>query len=95
MAKELKIKIDWLCLCLDGPAYKLNKNTRFFIVRWKWAHTTRSHSDARKDYRYQSMDPDLGDTMQVWHVQTKNWPEIDPGLVSTLYGFTDSPDAEV
>ena len=49
----------------------------------------------RKNYRYQTIDPDLGDTMQVWHVQAKNWPEVDSGLVSTLYGFADSPDAEV
>ena len=52
-------------------------------------------TSTRKDYAYKTIDPDLGDAMQVWHVQTKNWPEIDSGLVSTLYGFTDSPDAEV
>ena len=33
--------------------------------------------------------------MKVWRVQTKDYPEIDPGLVSDLYGFADSPDAEV
>ncbi len=34
-------------------------------------------------------------TTKVWRVQTKKYPEIDPGLVSTHYGFGDSPDAEV
>ena len=33
--------------------------------------------------------------MKVWKVQTKKFPEIDPGMVSDPYGFGDSPDAEV
>jgi hypothetical protein len=33
--------------------------------------------------------------MTVWKLQTKDYPETDPGLVSGLYGFNDSPDAEV
>jgi hypothetical protein len=37
----------------------------------------------------------LGKTMKAWRVQTKKFPEIDPGLVSDPYGFADSPDAEV
>src|SRR5262245_8396016 len=37
----------------------------------------------------------LGPTMKAWQVQTKKFPEIDPGLVSDPYGFADSPDAEV
>lgn len=37
----------------------------------------------------------LGTTIKVWKVQTRKFPEIDPGLVSNPYGFTDSPDAEI
>jgi hypothetical protein len=37
----------------------------------------------------------LGQTIKVWKVQTKKFPEIDPGMVSDPYGFGDSPDAEV
>jgi hypothetical protein len=37
----------------------------------------------------------LGPTIKVWKVQTRKFPEIDPGLVSDPYGFADSPDAEV
>jgi hypothetical protein len=37
----------------------------------------------------------LGSTIKVWKVQTRTFPEIDPGLVSDSYGFADSPDAEV
>jgi hypothetical protein len=42
-----------------------------------------------------SGDRKLEKTIQVWPVQTKKYPEIDPGLVSNPYGFRDSPDAEV
>jgi hypothetical protein len=37
----------------------------------------------------------LGKTMKMWKVQTRKFPDIDPGLVSDPYGFADSPDAEV
>lgn len=94
VAHLLRIKIDWLCLCLDGPAYKLNLEHKIFHRPLEVGAQLES-IPTRKDYRYKTIDPDLGDAMQVWHVQTKNWPEIDSGLVSTLYGFTDSPDAEV
>jgi hypothetical protein len=33
-------------------------------------------------------------TTRVWRVQTKKFPEIDPGLVSNPNGFGDSPDSE-
>ncbi len=48
-----------------------------------------------ENYPYLTLDKTLGSTMTVWKVQTKDYPEIDPGLVSALYGFRDSPDAEV
>lgn len=48
-----------------------------------------------EEYPYLTLDKTLGPTMKVWKVQSKEQPEIDPGLVSGLYGFNDSPDAEV
>ncbi len=45
-------------------------------------------------YRYYLGGDKLGRTMKVWKVQTKKFPEIDPGMVSDPYGFGDSPDAE-
>ncbi len=47
------------------------------------------------DYRHWPGGDKLGEKIKVWRVQTKNFPEIDPGLVSDPYGFADSPDAEV
>src|SRR5262249_40883269 len=48
-----------------------------------------------ENYRHWPGGEKLGKTMKVWKVQTKKFPEIDPGLVSDPYGFADSPDAEV
>jgi hypothetical protein len=48
-----------------------------------------------QNYRHWPGGDKLGMTMKVWKVQVKKFPEIDPGLVSDPYGFTDSPDAEV
>src|SRR5262245_36050396 len=48
-----------------------------------------------ENYRHWPGGEALGKTMKVWRVQTKKFPEIDPGLVSDPYGFADSPDAEV
>ena len=47
------------------------------------------------NYRHYPGGDKLGQTMKVWKVQTKKFPEIDPGMVSDPYGFGDSPDAEV
>ncbi len=48
-----------------------------------------------EDYRHWPGGDKLGKTLKAWRVQTKKFPEIDPGLVSDPYGFADSPDAEV
>ena len=47
-----------------------------------------------ENYRHWPGGEKLGKTIKVWKVQTKKFPEIDPGLVSDPYGFDDSPDAE-
>lgn len=38
---------------------------------------------------------DLGATLKVWKVHEGVFPEVDVGLVSSPWGFEDSPDAEV
>jgi hypothetical protein len=47
------------------------------------------------NYRHYPGGDKLGDKIKVWKVQTKKFPEIDPGMVSDPCGFGDSPDAEV
>jgi hypothetical protein len=90
---SLKLKIDFLCLCLTGPAHHLRLDHPLFHSPLQ-VDPKLEEVPTPADYPYQSIDP-LGPTMTVWKLQTKNFPEITPGLVSTLYGFTDSPDAEV
>src|ERR1700730_12921400 len=47
-----------------------------------------------ESYRYSPDGDKLPKTMKVWKVQTKKFPEIDPGLGSDPYRFDDSADAE-
>ena len=94
VSQPLKLKIDWLCLCLTGPAHHLRLKHPLFHTPLEVAPKL-EEVPTPENYPYLTIDPALGPTMQVWNLQTKNYPEIDPGLVSTLYGFADSPDAEV
>jgi hypothetical protein len=48
-----------------------------------------------ENYRHWPGGEKLGKTMKAWKVQTRKFPDIDPGLVSDPYGFADAPDAEV
>ena len=52
-------------------------------------------TDTPEDYRHWPGGTELGNRLKVWKVQNKEFPEVDPGLVSDPYGFGDSPDAEV
>ena len=94
IAARLNLKIDWLCLCLDGPAHHLRLDHPVFRSPLAVDPKLDDYPTPR-DYPGLTIDRSLGQTMKVWHVQTKNYPNVDPGLVSTLYGFDDSPDAEV
>jgi hypothetical protein len=91
---SLKLKVDWLCLCLNGPAHHLRLEHSLFHAPLEVAPKL-EQMPTPENYAYLTLDKKLGPTMAVWKVQTKDYPEIDPGLVSGLYGFTDSPDAEV
>jgi hypothetical protein len=94
VSNPLKLKIDWLCLCLTGPAHHLRLDHPLLHSPLE-VDPKLEQMPTPEDYPYLTIDPALGPTMKVWKVQTKDYPDIDPGLVSTLYGFTDSPDAEV
>jgi hypothetical protein len=51
--------------------------------------------DTPQDYRSNPAGKDLPAKMDAWKVQTGKFPdEIDVGLVSSPYGFEDSPDTE-
>jgi Disulphide bond corrector protein DsbC len=48
-----------------------------------------------ENYFHFAADRPLAKTLQVWRVQTRKFPEIDPGLVSNAGGFPGALDAEV
>src|SRR5580704_10838127 len=92
-SSQFNLKINWLCLCLTGPAFKPRLGHRLFHSPLEVAPKL---EDVPTPGNYPFLSNErLGPTMKVWKVQTKNYPDVDPGLVSTLYGFDDSPDAEV
>ncbi|HVU86316.1 MAG TPA: hypothetical protein VHD36_03280, partial [Pirellulales bacterium] len=89
---QLKLKIDWLCLCLKDEAHHLA--TDHAIFRAPLVVDPRlTEVPTPIGYRELTTDESLGSTMRVWKVHTKTNPQV--GLVSSLYGFEDSPDAEV
>jgi hypothetical protein len=96
ISASLKLKVAPLCICLNGPAHHLRLKHPLFHAplevdpKLEQMPTPEGYSQP-----FPTIDPTLGATMTVWNVQTKNYPEIDNGVVSTLYGFNDSPDAEV
>lgn len=46
-------------------------------------------------YRKYHSGKKLGPTLKVWKVHEGTFPQVDVGLVSSPWGFEDSPDAEV
>ncbi len=94
IANSLKLKINWLCLCLEGPAHHLALDHPLFHSPLE-VDPKLEQMLTPPDYPYLTLDPAIGPTMNVWTVQTKDYPQTDPGLVSSLYGLKDSPDAEV
>jgi hypothetical protein len=94
ISMQLQLKINWLCLCLEGPAHHLRLEHALFHKPLEVAPQLEP-MPTPENFRYITLDKKLGPTLTVWKVQTKDYPDTDPGLVSGLYGFTDSPDAEV
>lgn len=52
-------------------------------------------ADKPDDYYLYPGTRKLGEKLKVWRIQTKQFPEIDPGLVSSRDRFTATPDAEI
>lgn len=94
VAMPLKLKLNWYCRCLYDAAYRPRLDHTIFheplpvTVNWEERKTPNL-------YPFLTLDKELGATMNVWKVQVRGYPDVDPGLVSVLDGFEDSPDAEV
>src|SRR5579872_2617313 len=89
----LKLKLDYLCLCLADAGHHLAIDHEVFHKPLKVAPEFED-VETPEDYRFMTLEK-LGPKMTVWKTQTRTWPEVDPGLVHSLYGFADSPDCEV
>ncbi len=46
------------------------------------------------NYRLYPEAEGLGAQVAAWRVETPDYPDVEPGLVSDAYGFEDSPDSE-
>jgi len=90
---ELKLKLDWLCLCMYDTAHHLKQGHEIFYHPLQ-VNVELEEVQTPDEFSFQSID-DWGPTMQAWKVQTVNYPLADVGMCHTLYGFEDSPDAEV
>jgi hypothetical protein len=93
VTSELKLKLDWLCLCLFDSAHQLKLNHEVFHHPLEVAPEL-AEVPTPEDFPYHSID-DWGPTMKIWKTQTVNYPHADVGMCHTLYGFEDSPDAEM
>jgi hypothetical protein len=91
---ENKLKINWLCLCLNEAAHGMKADHDIFHKPLEVKMDLVDH-DTPANYREFPEGKDLPATMKVLPMQTKTYPQIDPGLVSDPYGFEPTPDAEV
>jgi len=93
----LKLKLDWLCMCLAKEAHGLVPQHQIF------------RSPLPVEIRYETIpmpDPykhagakDTEGTLDVWNVNTRDYRDKDvrmkAGVVSSGAGFMDSPDTEI
>jgi len=94
ISSSLQLKIRPLCICLTGPAHHLALSHPLFHSPLE-VDPKLEQIPTPAEYPYLGLDPALGPTMNVWRAQKKDFPDIDAGVVANLYGFNDSPDAEV
>lgn len=93
VTSELKLKLDWLCLCMYDSAHQLKLDHEVFHHPLEVAPELQEVATP-EEFPFQSID-EWGPTMKIWKAQTLNFPLVDVGMSHTLYGFEDSPDAEM
>ena len=92
--KDLRLFIDWACLCMDNAAHDMNLEHPIFHTPREVAPTLEEIATP-EHYRVHADPGEIGETMRVWRVQTRMFPEIDPGLASNRWYTSESPDAEI
>ncbi len=91
---QQQLAINWKCLCLENIAHDVVESHPIFHEPLA-VDLQFSEQEKPLDYYLYPGTEKLGETLRVWKVQEKNFPEIDPGLVSSRENFTETPDAEV
>jgi len=90
----LRLKIDSLCICLGPVAHGIATGHEVFRSPNK-VEVALEDYPTPPHYRGLASGRPIGKTIKVWRVQTKDYPDVDPGLVSSPWDFEGSPDAEV
>ena len=94
IANQLQIAINWKCLCLENFAHDVEAKHAIFQGP-RAVDLELQEQEKPDDYFVHPGTQKLGETIKVWKVQEKTFPEIDPGLVSSRENFVETPDAEV
>lgn len=94
LSHQLHTAINWKCLCLENEAHDVKTDHEIFQGPAPVAIAFEIR-EKPSDYFLSPGSESLGETMEVWKVQEKSFPEIDPGLVSSRENFTETEGAEV
>jgi hypothetical protein len=94
LSHQLQTAINWKCLCLENFAHDTDTDHAMFREPIPISLEF-ERREKPLDYYVHPGTEKIGETIQVWKVQEKSFPEIDPGLVSSRENFTHTPDAEV
>jgi hypothetical protein len=92
--RKLQLKIDPLCICLGPVAHGIASGHEIFRSPNQVELTIEDYPTP-PHYRGVTSGQPIGKTLKVWRVQTKEYPDVDYGLVSNPWDFEASPDAEV
>ncbi len=92
--RPFRWKIDNLCQCLGDSAHEIASGHEIFRTPLK-VDLTITDAPSPPHYAALSAGQAVGKRIMLWKVQTRDFPAIDPGLVSSPFGFEDSPDAEI
>jgi Disulphide bond corrector protein DsbC len=92
--RHLRLKLDYLCICLGPLAHGIAAGHEVFRSPYPVELPLEDHPTPPR-YRGLTSGRPLGKSLKVWRVQTKGFPEIDPGIVSSAWDFEASPDAEL
>lgn len=94
LSDQLRTAINWKCLCLENMAHDVDATHPIFkgpiAVELEF-----EQKEKPLDYYLAPGTDALGETLPVWKIQEKSFPDVDPGLVSSRENFVHTPDAEV